>query len=77
MSRCRPLLPEESDKGGKMVIKVMGGDKMVIEAAGKVKQKKMLFVLHLSLHLFIAFICLHFIFTGTKLFGRQNELKFI
>ncbi|XP_076468028.1 kinesin-like protein KIF3A isoform X2 [Babylonia areolata] len=35
IGRCRPLTTEETDKGGKSVVKVTGGDKIVVEAAGK------------------------------------------
>ena len=36
VGRVRPLTTEEVDKGGKSVVKVAGGDKLVVEAAGKV-----------------------------------------
>ena len=36
IGRVRPLTAEEVDKGGKSVVKVVGGDKLVVEAAGKV-----------------------------------------
>ena len=36
VGRVRPLTTEEGDKGGKSVVKVAGGDKLVVEAAGKV-----------------------------------------
>ncbi|KAK7485572.1 hypothetical protein BaRGS_00023147, partial [Batillaria attramentaria] len=35
VGRCRPLTAEEVDKGGKSVVKTSGGDKLVVEAAGK------------------------------------------
>jgi hypothetical protein len=35
----RPLTAEEVDKGGKSVVKVSGGDKITVAAAGKVSMQ--------------------------------------